>query len=212
MYIYRVVDEYKYMSSNYLNDGEHGVNSFEYEEGEEYVHFFVLPESAEIYQQDIEKNVGINTLILKCEVPYDLLKDNFGIGMYEWYGTVKDPVLEVRLKKSDFNNDMIVGISHQMQPHWKNKKIYARYLENVVDPVKHPLNVDSNKDVMSQMSSKPIVDPRFNFLNYFPNDQLQREGLRNSYCHYNEYDEVKVDSASKSFKDKLKALFSKRSK
>ena len=159
-----------------------------------------------------KKETGFSTLILKCEVPYSLLKDNFGIGMYSWYSAIEDPVLEVRLKRENFNNDMIIGISHEMQPHWKNKKIYARYLDNVVDPIKHPLYIDPEKDVLEQMFGKPVVDPRFNFLNYFPNDQLQKEGLRNSYCHYNEYDEVKVDSANKSFKEKLRALFSKRSK
>ena len=47
MKLYRVIQS----DDDIKNEDFSGVNTFEYTENEEYLHFFVLPEHAEIYKQ-----------------------------------------------------------------------------------------------------------------------------------------------------------------
>ena len=151
----------------------------------------------------------IKTMILQCEVPYADLKDNFGVGMYAWYSTLKEPVLEARLKKEMFDRSMIKGIAHRIPDVWVNGKIYNRYLKNVINNLEYPILIDPSKNVIDELEKKPVLNPEFDFLNYFPDSQLKEEGLINSYSGYNDN---KIKIKNKSFLDKLKSILSKNRK
>lgn len=47
MKLYRVIQA----ENNIKNNDCNGVNTFKYSKNEEYIHFFLLPEHAEIYQK-----------------------------------------------------------------------------------------------------------------------------------------------------------------
>jgi len=71
--------------------------------------------------------------------------------------------------------------------------------------------VDYNKgSIIEQISQKPKLNPQFNFLNYFPKSELDKEGLESDYYIEPDYNNVKVESISDKLKDRIKSLFSKK--
>ena len=209
MYIYRVIEKERFLDGKITNKVWYGVNTFEYDQTEEYLHFFILPEHAEIFQTLKYKNNHVDSYVLQCEVPYSLIKDKFGIGMYKWYNArVKTPFLEVRIKKSDFTKQMVVGISPEVQDTWTNDAIYSRYLNRIVNdsnPNKEfPVILKLNKNGLIENAK---INPEFNFLNYFPLEQIKEENLTNDY----DRDIVEIVLKNKqSFISKIKKVLSKR--
>ena len=202
MYLYRVMKRDRYLEGNITNEENKGLNSFVYDEGEEYVHFFILPEFAESYQQkkyNIETNESV---VLKCDVPYSIIKDNFGIGMYDWYSHFPDPIAEVRLNKNEFNSNMVVDVYDSVPKNIKNKKIFDRYIKTAIEDLYSPLYIDPNEDLFVQLEKKPIVNPEFNFLNYFSNEELEKENLTNDYRPLIYYKDTKIETLSKNLFNK----------
>ena len=162
---------------------------------EDYIHFFVLPESAQAYQSFKYSNKKIKSLIMQCDIPYELLKDNFGFGMYtrlepeseySFVGNrgmlmmildtrVRYPFIEVRLNKGQFDNSMISDVSDTVKPEWLNPRIYNRYLKDVVKrkhDVVSPLYCCKNHHNPSRVKA----NEDFKFLHYFPKSELNKEG------------------------------------
>lgn len=193
MYLYRVIDKKRYLNGNYDNiSGKIGVNTFDYKDGEEYIHFFILPEAAEIYQGLRFVNINSDSVITRWDIPYVLLKDSFGVGIYRWYSPFcKHPFLEVRLNKNVLKREMVVDVSDVVLDEWRDEIIYNRYLNSVrvIDMegecLEYPLFIDFKDNVRYQVERNPVINPKFNFLNYFPLEDLQKEGLKNDYENKN---------------------------
>ena len=218
MYLYRVVEKDKYVQGKVINGYFEGVNTFAYNNIQDYLHFFVLPESAEIYQQLKYKNANKESVVLKCDIPYSFLKDNFGVGMYSWYKLkAKSPFLEVRLNKFDFENSMVIEVADKVKEEWKNEAIYNRYLNKVIygssvnrdNPIS--ITFDSNFSI-----HKVELKPTFNFLNYFPLDQLKKENLENDYkediIEYvkSPYLNKRIEISNKTFLNRIKTFFNRK--
>lgn len=180
MNLYRVVQS----GNNITNNDFKGVNTFNYAENEEYLHFFILPEHAEIYKQLKYTNNSIPSLIYKVDIPYEVIKDCFGAGMYTYYQPkVKNAFLEVRIKKQDFDKKYIVDQSENIKTEWKNNEIFQRYLYNCVrndfiitEDYKYvekcqPVNI------LSYESLKVEINKDFNFLHYFSQNDLKKENI-----------------------------------
>lgn len=179
MKLYRVVQS----DNKIKNDDFHGINTFEYAENEEYLHFFVLPEHAEIYKQLKFTNNSIPSLIYQVDIPYEIIKDCFGAGMYTYYQPrIKHAFLEVRIKKQDFDKKYILSKSENIKPEWTNDEIYERYLYhcvwdfNITEAYK---NVEKCPvvNILSCESLKVKINKDFNFLHYFPKNDLAKENI-----------------------------------
>lgn len=218
MFLYRVIEKEKYINGKFINKVWDGVNTFNYDNNEEYLHFFLLPESAEIYQRLKYTNNDIESVVIKCDIPYSMIKNNFGVGMYRWYyPRTRSSFLEVRLNKKDFDNSMVIEVSDNVEECWKNKAIYSRYINKIINtrninrdrPVK--ITLDNNGAI-----EKVELNEEFNFLNYVPLDQLGMENLENDYNEdiviEEDYNNRKIEKTNKSFLDKLKSLFNKKSR
>jgi len=219
MLVYRVIEKDKYESGSLTNSNWSGVNTFNYDK-EEYLHFFLLPESASIFQKLRYTNCKIDSIATKWDIPYELIKDNFGAGMYKYYDSIAlSPFLEVKVKKNNLKKEMLVECSETFDE-WFDEEIYSRYMESVVEAGKNfyriknfqeVVLVDYNKgSIIEQISQKPKLNPQFNFLNYFPKSELDKEGLESDYYIEPDYNNVKVESISDKLKDRIKSLFSKK--
>lgn len=218
MFLYRVIEKEKYINGNIVNTVWEGANTFKYVSNQEYIHFFLLPESAQIYQLLKYKNRNIESVVIKCDVPYAVIENNFGVGMYRWYDPkIRSPFLEVRLNTEEFDKSMIIEVSDNVEEGWKNKTIYSRYLNKIIN------RKNIHRDIPSSVTlndygeiEKVELNNGFNFLNYFPLEQLNKENLKNDYKEdaivESSYNNTKIENFNKSFKDKLKSIFKKRSK
>ena len=174
MILYRVVQE-DWKERKGINDDFDGWNTFDYSDNQKYIHFFLLPECAKIYQQLKYQNQNKKSLILKCNVPFCLIKDNFGCGMYRWFDPhIRTPFLEARIKYEDFDENMILEIKESLPDDWENKEIYERFLAVTVyhcgcSPVEIKLDEHNNKKIS--------LNSKFNFLHFFPKEQLIAENI-----------------------------------
>lgn len=168
MKLYRVVhDEKKLLNEKFL-----GHNSFEYEKGVDYIHFFLLPENAISFQRVMYYNQGLDSRVLQCDIPYEIIKDNFGVGLYGWYLEDKrTPFLECRIKAKDFKKKYIKKVEYEVDPAWENKDIYYRFLKSCVD----------NTDPIERLNGiKIILNKDFKYEDYFPKEDLEKEGIDTS--------------------------------
>lgn len=166
MILYRVILN----ANNISNPKINGLNSFNYQDNIEYLHFYILPENAEIIQLD-KYYQGISTYILKCDIPYEIIKDNFGVGLYTWYYRFKKvPFLEVRIKKEDFIPNFIIDKSGYINALWKNHFIFERYLINCIYNQTVFTYIDKSHSTLKLRKD-------FNFLHYFSRDDLKKAGL-----------------------------------
>lgn len=165
MKLYRVVKDQK----NFMNEEVIGANSFIYDEGETYYHFFILPENAITYQKVLYDNQGLSSLIYQCDIPYEVIKNNFGIGMYHWYYEDKrTPFLECRLNEKEFKKKYIIDKCEYVKDEWENKEIYYRFMKNCVD---------ESKPLKSFDGVHATINEDFNFLDYFPKEDLIKENI-----------------------------------
>ena len=159
---------YRVISNNNSNKTEFGINSFNYN-SDDYIHFFILPENAEIFQIGKYTIKNQKSLILKCDISYNLLE--FGVGLYSWYYHFKFvPFLEVRIKKKDFSTSFIMETSTYIKNEWKNTSIFKRYLINCI----------YNQNVFTYVNFKKnsiILNQNFNFLYYFNEFDLIKEQI-----------------------------------
>lgn len=213
MKLYRVVQS----DNNITNSDFNGVNTFDYAENEEYLHFFVLPEHAEIYKLLKYTNKNKSSLIYQVDIPYEVIKDCFGAGMYTYYHPrIRNAFLEVRIKKQDFDKKFIVDKSENIKPEWKNDEIYQRYLYHCVwddawnrkcfkyvkrcRPV-HILSKNYSEDLKVELNKD------FNFLHYFPQKDLDKENINVAdYPQKLENIEVKTTEKKDNLFSKLKKL------
>lgn len=176
MILFRVIPK---NNENILNEEWSGVNTFNYEQDKEYIHFFILPENAEVFQLLKYKNNQIESIILKCDIPFYLLKDNFGAGMYRYYYPHKrTPFLEAKIQRQLFDKNFIVDTSEKIKDEWKNTEIFNRFMFHCVsshtDKTIPPILFNTN--VLEE--SKPNLNPNFNFLHYFTKQQLIKENIQ----------------------------------
>ena len=165
MILYRVIPK---SNKDISNQKINGLNSFSYQ-NDEYIHFFILPEHVEYLQFRKYSIDNIDSIILKCDIPYHLLE--FGVGLYSWYYHFKlVPFLEARIKKQNFNNSFIKETSNYVKHEYKNNEIYKRYLINCI----------YNQTVFKYQDNekkKLIINKHFNFLHYFNQDDLLKEDI-----------------------------------
>ena len=177
MILYRVIPKEK-------QETEKGINSFTYDD-KEYIHFYILPEHAEIIQIHKYYIKDKKSYILKCNIPYQLLE--FGIGLYSWNGYKNIPFLEARIKKNDFLETYILGIYNKVNEKWKNHKIYERYLVYCV----------YSNFFKFIKNDKVIFNSNFNFLHYFNIDDLNFENIYvSNYPIEKDYNELKKENFS----------------
>lgn len=124
MNFYRVVSA---SSTGYVNEKSIGCNTFSYENQTEYLHFFILPETARHYQELKYKSRGEESFIIKCQIPLTLIKNNFGIGLYG-RGSYRIPFPEARLPKSSFKESMVVEKSPEVKEEWCDNQTYQKYI------------------------------------------------------------------------------------
>ena len=179
MKLYRVIQS----DNNIKNEDFKGVNTFNYAENEEYLHFFILPEHAEIYKQLKYTNNSRQSWIYQVDIPYEVIKDCFGAGMYTYYHPkIKNAYLEVRIRKQDFDKKYIVDKAESVKPEWKNDEIFERYLYNCVwgiGETKEYKYVEKCRPViiLSHESLQVKINKDFNFLHYFPKQDLIKENI-----------------------------------
>lgn len=212
MKVYRVIKD----EESLLNEDTIGENSFNYEEGTEYLHFFILPENANTYQRVKYYNQGLSSTVYQCDIPYEILKDNFGVGMYLWYyEDHRTAFLECRIKKQDFKEEFIVDKAYGVPSEWENKHIYYRFLKNCVD---------FNNALKNNIGEKIELNENFNFLDYFPKGDLEKEDIDTSNYPKDinfedvEYFKLMYDSPTKTtskfeqLKEKLHNFYSQKIK
>lgn len=187
MYLYRVIEKERFLSGKLDNKERENkvVNTFDYD-GEEYIHFFVMPEDAGLYQEYEFSKEKKKSFITRWNIPYSVIKDNFGVGLYRYYSNYIDPILEVRINKKELKNGMIEECSKVLYDGWENEAIHNRYLRCLGLDIsyvhmEHPLSFDCDGDWYDQLENNPTINPNFNFLNYFPVEDLEKEGLSNDY-------------------------------
>ncbi len=151
-----------------------GLNTFDYNDEKEYYHFFILPENAEVYKHIKTQMENKTYYVFKCDIPYELIKNNFGVGMYNWYYPhKKTPFLEVRINKNDFNEGFILEKSPIVKKEWLNEEIYNRFMKDCVDSLK-PINILNYDPLEVQLNKE------FNFLDYFTKEDLEKENIDTS--------------------------------
>jgi len=132
MLVYRCIykDELKNIKQNKkcIRKYGSGTNTFGYEEGVEYIHFFLFAESACIYA----KRKGGITAIIQCDIPYEILIQFRGCGFYETvipgYYT---PVPEFAIPLEFYNLEYICDFSDYIKPEWARKEDYLEYLDSI---------------------------------------------------------------------------------
>ena len=166
MILYRIILP---NNKDITNEKTKGLNSFKYDDSIEYVHFFILPQNLEIYQLYDFEQLNIKSIVLKCDIPFNLLE--FGVGLYRWYYRFKYvPFLEARIKKDDFNDSYIKEKSTYVKHEWKNEEIFKRYLINCI----------YNQNAFKYLDSKRYLlelNKHFNFLHYFNQEDLLKENI-----------------------------------
>ena len=179
MKLYRVVQsDNKIANDDVIN----GVNTFDYVENEDYIHFFVLPEHAEIFKKLKFTNSNMESLIYQVDIPYEIIQDCFGAGMYVFcQPRVRHAFLEVRIKKQDFDKKYIVEKSENIKSEWKNDEVYERWFYHCVGGrfTKDYKYVERCQPVkiLSFVDLKVELNKNFNFLHYFPKDDLAKENI-----------------------------------
>ncbi len=171
MFVYRVIPR---KNTEYINEIFEGINTFDYSEPCAWIHFFLLPEFAEALQEMKDYINDNPTDILKFDIPYYMLRDNFGVGMYKvtkWYPRIgRIPLLECRIKYRYLNKDWLVDRVPYVLDSWKNKEILDRYI----------FHCAYNRECINFFNSDTLVvqlNKHFNFLDYFPKEELEKEGL-----------------------------------
>ena len=71
--------------------------------------------------------------------------------------------------------------------------------------MEHPLYFDCNESFIDQLELHPRLNPKFNFLNYFPVEDLVKEGLSNDYDAKDDIVEEKP-----TLKSRIVSIFSKK--
>lgn len=211
MYIYRIMDKGRFFDGSISNfqPSEPNVNTFEYD-GEEYIHFFVLPEQAGIYKKMFYDEKGLKSLTLQFSVPEYMLKDNFGVGMYRCKeDSMMVPFLEVRLKKKDLDREMIEEISSEMMDSWLDKDVYKQYSKDIekIEGEKSPILLDITKNLIDQTEVNPKLNPNFNFFKYFPGTPECENNIKEE-----NYNNSKIRKLSKSLINEVKKIFNKSAK
>ena len=165
MILYRVIPK---NNQNIINKKWIGINSFEYD-NQEYLHFYILPEHVNFLKKIKYDYNKIDSIILKCDIPYNLLE--FGIGLYKWYYYLKKvPFLEARIKAIDFKLGYIKEISDNIEPNWLNENIFNRYLINCIYNQRCFIYINKEKNIIKN-------NPNFNYLHYFNKDDLEKENI-----------------------------------
>ena len=179
MILYRV-------ESNNLNT-EFGINTFNYQNEEKYIHFYILPEHADILQIHKYYINNIDSYILKCNIPYKLLE--FGIGLYNVNNYKKIPFLEARVKLKDFKKEYLIEKQNMVLATWYDSNIFERYLINCVYN-KCFYFIDKKNDIIK-------LNNNFNFLYYFKKDDLERENIKvDNYPIIKDYNVLKKEYLS----------------
>ena len=171
MFVYRVIPK---TNTEYINEIWEGINTFDYSEPCAWIHFFLLPEFAEALQEMKDYIEDPPTDILKFDIPYYMLKDNFGVGMYKvtkWYPRIgRIPLLECRIKYKDLKKEWFIDREEHVLNSWKDKEILDRYI----------LHCAYNKECIRFFNPDTLevsLNTHFNFLDYFPKSELEKEGL-----------------------------------
>jgi len=167
MILYRIIENKNFGISN-PKKSKFYLNTFDYDENVDYLHFFILPENVDALQSG-KFLFNKESIILRCDISIELLE--FGIGLYTWYYRNKFvPFLEVRIKKSDFQNSFIKETSSYIKDEWKNIEIFKRYLVNCI----------YNQNAFTYTNTKKTkltINPDFNFFDYFNKSDLENEHL-----------------------------------
>ena len=134
MILYRVLSKYELNMLNGLEPGNppetlRGNNSFKYEKGQEYMHFFKYAEHA----QKHKSKFGI--CIAKLDIPDELI-NQYGFG---YYGGLGDLAPECIIKKEDFSKKFIIEIEKNIKPEWAlindtqvtYNQLYEVFIENM---------------------------------------------------------------------------------
>ena len=174
MILYRVIPK---ANTGISNTKVKGFNTFEYDDNEDYIHFFLLPENIEVYQFLEYEQYNIESIILKCDIPNNIIQ--YGVGLYYWYYNFKRvPFLEARIKTKDFKEEYIIDISNHIQSEWKDFEIFKRYLINCIYNQKAFKYIDYDKNILK-------LNSNFNFFHYF-----SKTDLENNHIKINDYPKV----------------------
>ena len=166
MILYRVIPKNNPTISNKKTKG---INTFKYDEKIDYLHFFILPQNAYIYQLLQYGQNNIESIILKCDIPLNKL--TFGVGLYFWYYRFKRvPFLEARINTNDFQKEYIKEISSYVRHEWNNFEIFKKYLINCIYNQKAFTYIDKENYIIK-------LNPNYNFLEYFTKDDLEKENI-----------------------------------
>lgn len=159
MVVYRCVSECEIAEmigiSNYIN-GPHGNNTFQYENGIDYKHFFYFYNSAITFMnaQNYDRYYNKYSIIMAYDIEDDILKKYFGLGKYYLECVpkeLKDSILnffktiyypEFAIPKNVITKEMIVGIGDKNRITSINSKYYNTMHETVIKNEKIFLNYE----------------------------------------------------------------------
>ncbi len=143
-----------YKQSNIRKAPIFGSNTYQYETGKNYIHFFRFYESAEYYKKRSTKesnHLDKYVLIMTANIPGQILKNNLGYGFYSNVDKkIKchiSPVPEYRIETSLFKNEYVVELSDSTSPEYRNKKKeYEDYI-NLINKLGENYHYDYSKVV-----------------------------------------------------------------
>ena len=114
----------------YLNKYGRGSNTFKYEEGKNYIHFFLFAECAAHFYK--KRWSQYTKYFVECEIPSEVLDKYYGYGWYEaiipgYYV----PVPEFAIPFEEFSADYVSDTSSEIKEEWLRPNEWNNYLMNL---------------------------------------------------------------------------------
>ena len=157
---------YRCIEGNIINKADDKMcacaNTFDYEKGTEYIHFFLFAETAKVYRECIINYIP--TSYIECDIPTELLLKYQGYGMYSCNGgkACYIPFPEFAIPTGEFRIEMITSVSNVIKEEWKRTDDFREYLNSIPKEVIPKrgwayLDLDFDKEKVRQINCQKFM-------------------------------------------------------